>query len=139
MDELLIQQGIELIKENILDVVCEGAKDFANHVKNEIIPQIVEYFKRVSAKTKAQIVGRNFEVLNKEQLIEVAKSIKAQEADGIAAYRLDAPDAAFIYLANVKDRILLPEEHNKYAIIRATAISSDVLKLFGTENLIILK
>ena len=43
-----------------------------------------------------------------------------------------------LYLANVKERELLPAETNKYAIIKAKALTADVLGLFLDSKLVIL-
>ena len=44
-----------------------------------------------------------------------------------------------VYLAYVKDRDLLPVEDNHYVVIKATALTPEVINLFEENKLVILK
>lgn len=101
--------------------------------------QLDELDKKIDSANKANITYTEVEFLQTQQLMSIAQSIIAQGADGIAVFRVKGEDgAAIINLANVKGRELLPPETNKYAIIKAAALSSDVKELFADGELQIL-
>ncbi|MGN0028620.1 MAG: hypothetical protein ACI35Q_02685 [Marinilabiliaceae bacterium] len=99
--------------------------------------------KDIEAANAANVVCEECDSLTSQKLFAEAKSIAVAGANGIAAYfeRHDAVEGKVggtVYLANVNDRELLPVATNKFAILRAKEISSDVLGLFFDSKLVIL-
>lgn len=103
---------------------------------------IAELDKNVAAANAANVTYEECPVVDSQKLFAVARSIRAEGANGIAVYYERTEDGAIVenlYLANVKERELLPAETNKYAIIKAKALTADVLGLFLDSKLVILK
>lgn len=103
--------------------------------------------KRIDAANAANVFYTECDVVDSQQLFSVAKSIMAKGANGIAVFRehKESKNALgqvvvteTLYLANVKDSDPLPPTDNKYAIVLAKAITTDVQSLFADSNLVIL-
>lgn len=99
--------------------------------------------KDIEAANAANVAYEECDALNSQKLFAVAKSIAVAGANGIAAYfeRHNAEVGKVggtVYLANVNDRELLPVATNKFAILKAKEISSDILGLFFDSKLVIL-
>lgn len=80
------------------------------------------------------------EKLDSMTFFDTCQKTILEEADAIAAYWNPAPEGKpnFIYLANVCNRKLLPEEKNKYAVIKTNSVVDDVKEVFGVEKLVII-
>lgn len=103
------------------------------------IKQMEETDRKIDVANKADVTNVEVEFLQTQRLMQIAQSIAAPGADGIAVFRIKGEDgAAIINLANVKGRELLSPETNKYAIIKAGALSADVKELFADGELQIL-
>ena len=60
-------------------------------------------------------------------------------SNGVAAMKVIKENYNIVYLAYVKDRELLPVEDNHYVVIKATALTPEVISLFDGHELVILK
>lgn len=122
----------------IMEVGKEVSRDMKEAWSNNM-ERLAETDKNIEAANKADVTNVEVEFLQTQQLMQIAKSIIAPGADGIAVFRIKGEDgAAIINLANVKGRELLSPETNKYAIIKAGALSADVKELFADGELQVL-
>lgn len=122
--------GLDDIKKTLNDSLEKMHKDLAELDKN------------IATANAADVAYGEVPTLDSQMLFEMARSIIVQGANGIAVYHEVKKNffstAEFLYLANVKDRELLPAEANKYAILKAKNITDDVKALFAESELVIL-
>lgn len=132
------QESLDLLWKSVL----KGGRGIADAFNNKIEEskrKFDELDKKINEANKANIIFSQVEFLDTQLLMSTAKSIVVPGANGIAVLREKGEDgAATIHMTNVKDRELLPSASNRYAIIKAGALSSDVKSLFADGELQIL-
>ena len=113
------------------------AIDSAKEHANKIARIFLEKFK--SGKD-AEIFSHDVAVLDMNTLIETSRKYSVEgSSDGVAAMKIVTDNTNYIYLAYVKDRELLPVDQNHYVVIKASALTPEVIDLFEGQELIIIK
>ncbi len=88
---------------------------------------------------KTAIHSEDCVVLDMKLLKEISQRYRVSCSNGVAAMKVIKDNSNIIYLAYVKDRDLLPIEVNHYVVIKATALTPEVISLFDGHELVILK
>lgn len=140
----IIEIGMEyidsLVREHLPELV-DAAKDQIKEafpkIKKELLPTITKFVKDLlkSKNTAANAV----ETLTMAELLQIARKNIVAGANGFAVFKAEKNGKHFVYLANCKDNELLDESINKYVIIQADSLSTEIKDLFGDTDLIILK
>lgn len=135
-----LNEAIKAVPEVIVPTIeeegrntVEGIKKDAKELWNEFIQKIKEQ------KAPTCVVAQNVEILDSSKLLDIAKENIVKGANEVYAMKKQKGDASFVYLAYGKDKEPFDKEHNKYVIIKAEALKSDVLSLFNGTELVILK
>ena len=133
-------------RDDLLELLEMGRRSIGTLIKGAIIPlaeNLIDSFKTlcedVYMNANGQIVREEFETLTKGRLVDVAKNCAVPNADGIAAFLVEGSDEVHVFLANVKEKTLLPKDKNKYVVIKADSIKKEVKEIFGENKLIILR
>ncbi|MDD6670122.1 MAG: hypothetical protein PUE54_10860 [Bacteroidales bacterium] len=113
------------------------AIDSAKEHANKIAHNFLEQFK--SGKD-AEIFSHDVAVLDMKTLTEISRKYCIEgSSNGVAAMKVFKDNLNFVYLAYVKDRELLPVDQNHYVVIKATALTPEVINSFEEDELIIIK
>lgn len=98
--------------------------------------------KDIDAANAANVAYEECDAVDSKKLFATAKALAANGADGIAVYSETVGEgdsaACVLYLANVQGRELIAIEANKFAILKAKALTADVQDLFTDSKLVIL-
>lgn len=129
MEDTIIA-AINTLWERVQEKIVETA---TKTVKNKF-KEFVDGFR----KPDANIITVELELLNKEKLVEIAKSNVVDGSTEVAAYKVVTDDDYIIYLACTKERELIDSSINKYVIIKSKSLARDIDKLFDNDKLILL-
>ncbi len=133
-------------------------KEFVTSLSAEVIPAVMAELKSNSAEIKqdAQTAWNEFkeniektpsenftftelELLDKEKLLSIATENIVECADEVYAWKKTESDCVIISLAYGKNGELIETQKNQFITIKASAVTAEVLQLFGNEDLVILK
>ena len=92
-----------------------------------------------SASQPANVHVLEVNSLNQEELVNISKKYIVNDSKEVVVIRKTLKDCYILYLAYSVNKELLPQEKNNYIVIKTNALTPDVLNLFGSEDLIILK
>ena len=137
--EDVVEYAKKLLQEylpELVDVAKDGIKETIIKVQKGLMPTI-EGFVRGMRKSKS-VSSVEVDILTMQKMIQIAQQNIVSGANGFAALKLQKDSKYFVYLANCKDRALLDESVQKYAVIKANEINAEVNELFGENDLIIL-
>jgi len=127
----LAEEALELLKQN--------ADELLSKVKADVTPVLEGMIKNLTGKLKGIAYGKEVELLDLATLVGFAKEHIVKNSNEIVVMRVNEEACSYIYLAYSRDRELLPSEDNRYLIIKAQALSTEVNNLFKDSELIILK
>ncbi len=113
-------------------------KGFAK-IKEDLIPFFEKLIEDLKTASNANIDTVNVEMLDKTNLVEIAKKYMVKGCNEVAAFKKVKDDDFYVYIAYSKDRELLPIETNHYVVIKSDGLSKEVKELFNESDLIILK
>lgn len=119
---------IEEYGESVIDETTKYAK--------EKVRKFIDSFKTA---LKMTIHNEDCVVLDMKLLTEISRRYRMSCSNGVAAMKVIKENYNIVYLAYVKDRELLPVEDNHYVVIKATALTPEVISLFDGHELVILK
>ncbi len=119
---------IEEYGESVIDETTKYAK--------EKVGKFIDSFKTA---LKMTIHNEDCVVLDMKLLTEISRRYRMSCSNGVAAMKVIKENYNIVYLAYVKDRELLPVEDNHYVVIKATALTPEVISLFDGHELVILK
>ena len=84
-------------------------------------------------------ITEDIDILDSRKLFDTAKKNIVSESNAVAVYKEEKRDVIYIYITYCKDKELMPEEENKYILLKASGITKDVRNLFSSSDVIILK
>lgn len=131
-----MNEYMKQIIEGLVEKYGPKAIDLSIDYAKNRIKGFVQSFK---AANMANMHYEEVQVLDKKSLVDIGRKYCVEESDGVATMKTVKDNANYVYLAYVLNRELLPVETNSYVIIKAAALSPDVLALFEDNELIILK
>lgn len=126
--KVIIPSAVEEGKKTLLEIKEDTQKawdDFKKKIQEEGKPDYLAF--------------EEVEILNSQSLLDFAKKHMVSGANEVYAMKKQKKTACFVYLAYGKDRNLFEKEQNKHVIIKASALTADVLGLFEESELVILK
>lgn len=137
---------LQLIKETfkgigeLVPLVCSELKETTNAIVEETSKQWNEFVKKVQEeRAEYKLIPVEKEMLRLEDLTELARTYKVENANEVYAWKKDKGDFCFIYLAYGKDGEPIEKEKNAYVIIKAEALKVEVKNLFKESELVVLK
>lgn len=142
---------IEVITQLFKTVLVEGGKQIVDtmleegkRTVDEIMTDAKEQYDAFLKDIQQQPVSNNvdfqkFELLNSSKLIALAKESKVEGANEVYVWKIQKDNGIYINLAYGKDKELLVTDKNKFVIIKAEALSADLLNMFEKSELVILK
>lgn len=126
--KVIIPAAVEEGKKTLLEIKEDTQKawdDFKKKIQEEGNPD--------------HLVFEEVDILDSQKLLDFAKKYNVKDANEVYAMKKQKKTACFVYLSYGKDRNLFEKEQNKYVIIKAGALTADVLGLFDESELVILK
>ena len=136
----LIESGKDFLKQLLPELestLQDGVSKIKEHLGKNGAQTMIQWIKGlISAKNVSAVI---VERLSQNELFDIAKKNIATGADAFAVFRQQRNDGIYVFLANCKGYELLPQENNKYVIVKASSLSDDVHALFNESDLIILK
>lgn len=127
-----ISEVVEYLIEEYGESVIDGTTKYAK----EKVGKFIDSFKTA---LKMTIHNEDCVVLDMKLLTEISRRYRMSCSNGVAAMKVIKENYNIVYLAYVKDRELLPVEDNHYVVIKATALTPEVISLFDGHELVILK
>ena len=127
--EPVIEKGVQAVKERLNELSIQ--------IIDEYLPQWIDMVKRILR--AKNVKSESFDILTKEDLINIARKYMVSGCDSVAAFRQAESSEIFIHLTYCTEKELLPEENNCYVIIQAKSLDNEINDLFNESDLIILK
>lgn len=129
------------MQEIIIPVVCDEAKKTWGDIKKDTQGLYKEFCDALNAnpKMKSYVVIEEVELLKAQNLVEIVKSNIVKDSSEAYVWKIQEKDATYVHVAYGKDRELMDKDNNKFVLIKALALSTDVLNLFEESELVILK
>lgn len=127
-----ISEVVDYLIEEYGESVIDGTTKYAK----EKVRKFIDSFKTA---LKMTIHNEDCVVLDMKLLTEISRRYRMSCSNGVAAMKVIKENYNIVYLAYVKDRELLPVEDNHYVVIKATALTPEVISLFDGHELVILK
>lgn len=127
-----ISEVVDYLIEEYAESVIEETTKYAT----EKVGKFIDSFKTA---LKMTIHNEECVVLDMKLLTEISRRYRVNSSNGVAAMKVIKDNSNIVYLAYVKDRDLLPVEDNHYVVIKATALTPEVINLFKENKLVILK
>lgn len=134
------KQIIDIFKilfEEVGPVVIEEGKKAMDEIAKNTKEQVKEFVERLN--TEVAVDYRKVELLNSTKLIALAKENIVDGANEVYVWKKTYKNGMYINLAYGKDQNLLEKVKNKFIILKAEALSADLLNMFEESELIILK
>lgn len=121
-------------------VIVETLKIEASNIAKQVTEHIKNFLKELtSASQPANVHVLEVNSLNQEELVNISKKYIVNDSKEVVVIRKTLKDCYILYLAYSVNKELLPQEKNNYIVIKTNALTPEVLNLFGSEDLIILK
>jgi hypothetical protein len=133
-------------------------KEFVTALSTQVIPAVLAELKNTGAEIKQnaekawsdfqsnieKTPPENFsleevELLKYDKLMSIATSNIVEGSDEVYAWKKTEDDNVIISLAYGKDGELIDAQNNRFITIKASAVTADVLQLFGDDDIVILK
>lgn len=126
--------------KQVVDTVLEEGKRTVGEIMTEAKEQYDAFLKDIQQQpVPSNVEFQEFELLNSAKLIALAKDNKVEGANEVYAWKIQKDNGIYINLAYGKDKELLVTDNNKFIVIKAEALSVDLLNMFEKSNLVILK
>lgn len=127
-----------LFEEVVLVVIEEGKKAIGEIAENTK-EQVNEFIEELNTEKEVDVDFREIELLNSSKLITLAKENIVDGANEVYVWKKAYKSGMYINLAYGKDQELLEKDKNKFIILKAEALSADLLNMFEESELVILK
>lgn len=127
---------ISEVVDYLIEEYGESVIDETTKYATEKVGKFIDSFKTA---LKMTIHNEDCVVLDMKLLTEISRRYRISCSNGVAAMKVIKENYNIVYLAYVKDRELLPVEDNHYVVIKATALTPEVISLFDGHELVILK
>lgn len=132
----LAEKALNYLKEYLK----QHAEELLSKVNDEVTPVLEGMIKNLTGEMKGIAFGKEVEQLDLTTLVGFAKEHIVKNSNEIVVMRVKEEEAStYIYLAYSRNRELLPNNVNRYLIIKAHSLSPEVSDLFNESELIILK
>lgn len=125
--------------EEVLPVILEEGKKAMNEIADNTKEQVGDFMKKLHTETAKNVEFKEVDLLNSSKLITFAKENIVSGANEVYAWKKQYKDAIYVNLAYGNDQNLLENDKNKFIIIKAEALTADVLNMFEESELVILK
>lgn len=125
--------------EEAIPVILEEGKKAMGDIANNTKEQVGDFLKELNTKTAQNVEFKEVELLNSSKLITFAKENIVPGANEVYAWKKQYKDGIYINLAYGNDQNLLDNDKNKFIIIKAEALTADLLNMFEESELVILK
>lgn len=135
---MISESGNPVVKTEI-EALRQRGEAFLKTVKEEYWPLVSDIFNTLKSELGLNLFGEETDCLSKVQLIETARSYRPEGCNEVVVFRRREGDSYILYVSYSKDRTLLPQEHNRYVIIKANVLGKDVEAMFKDSELVVLK
>lgn len=125
--------------EEAIPVILEEGKKAMDDIVNNTKEQVGDFMKELNTETAKNVEFKEVELLNSSKLITFAKENIVPGANEVYAWKKQYKDGVYINLAYGNDQNLLENDKNKFIIIKAEALTADLLNMFKESELVILK
>ena len=136
------KQIIDVFKslfEEVVPVVIEESKKAIGEIAENTKEQVNEFIEELNTEKEVDVDFREIELLNSSKLITLAKENIVDGANEVYVWKKAYKSGMYINLAYGKDQELLEKDKNKFIILKAEALSADLLNMFEESELVILK
>ena len=136
------KQIIDVFKslfEEVVPVVIEEGKKAIGEIAENTKEQVNEFIEELNTEKEVDVDFREIELLNSSKLITLAKENIVDGANEVYVWKKAYKSGMYINLAYGKDQELLEKDKNKFIILKAEALSADLLNMFEESELVILK
>lgn len=136
------KQIIDVFKslfEEVVPVVIEEGKKAIGEIAENTKEQVNEFIEDLNTEKVDNVDFREVEILNSSKLITLAKENIVDGANEVYVWKKAYKSGMYINLAYGKDQELLEKDKNKFIILKAEALSADLLNMFEESELVILK
>lgn len=136
------KQIIDVFKslfEEVVPVVIEEGKKAIGEIAENTNEQVNEFIEELNTEKEVDVDFREIELLNSSKLITLAKENIVDGANEVYVWKKAYKSGMYINLAYGKDQELLEKDKNKFIILKAEALSADLLNMFEESELVILK
>lgn len=117
--------------------IKETATEVINNIKEKFSPTYKELVEQL--KLAKQVVVIDEKIITMKAIIAAARNNMISGATEIVALKEVTEEEKMVWLTFSDKRELLPQEKNKYIVIRGESFDEEVEKLFENEKLIILE
>lgn len=136
------KQIIDVFKslfEEVVPVVIEEGKKAIGEIAENTKEQVNEFIEELNTEKEVDVDFREIELLNSSKLITLAKENIVDGANEVYVWKKAYKSGMYINLAYGKYQELLEKDKNKFIILKAEALSADLLNMFEESELVILK
>lgn len=120
-------------------MVIEEGKKAIGEIAENTKEQVNEFIEELNTEKEVDVDFREIELLNSSKLITLAKENIVDGANEVYVWKKAYKSGMYINLAYGKDQELLEKDKNKFIILKAEALSADLLNMFEESELVILK
>lgn len=131
------QYGIDIPK--VIEWVKTNAKNLKDNLREDIKPIVDRMQQFIKELPCGKVYGEEFDTFDAGALRQVVGKYMVPEANEVVALLRKEADGTFVYLTFAQDRALLPNEQNKFIIVKAGSLGDDMQGLFATSPLVIIK
>lgn len=136
----ILGNSIETIVKEVFPVIAEEAKKTIGDIANDAKEAWKEFLNKIKEqKSPSYINATEVELLNTNILLDLIKANIVPNSNEVYVMKKEKEDAYYVYVSYGKDKELIEKEKNKFLVIKAEALSKDVLGLFSESELVILK
>lgn len=141
-----LAEKLELTQEDLKkigDAVKPEWDDAKKEIKEHYQRTLADFLEKIKVTTVDNVTMYEIETLSSKEMLKYAKTHIVEGSNMVVAYKQEGivkeKKVCFVYLTYGNGDELLPDEKNKYVIIKADNMEEDVVNLFNESELIILK
>lgn len=134
-----VVESLKPLADEALNYLKQNAGDLISKVTAEVAPVFEGLVKNLTGEMKGIAYGKEVDQLDLATLVKFAKDHIVKDSNEIVVMRMKEADSNFIYIVYSRDRELLPNDVNRYLIIKTKTMAQEVEDLFMDSELIILK
>ena len=134
-----VVEQLKPLAEEALSFLKQNAGELLSKVTTDVTPVLEGMIKNLTGELKGIAYGKEVDQLDMTTLVAFAKEYIVKNSNEIVVMRVKEENSVFIYLAYSRNRELLPNDVNRYLIIKAQSLAPVVEDLFKESELVILK
>lgn len=123
----------------VVPVIMEEGKKAMSDIAKNTKEQVGDFMKSLNTEMPKNVDFKEVELLNSSKLITFAKENIVPGANEVYAWKKQYKDGVYVNLAYGNEQNLLETDKNKFIIIKAEALTADLLNMFEESELVILK